>query len=136
MPLEPMQKDRESRPLSNPGREPFTTIDDLTQKAEELANGLQKLGEYKHPLDIRKGVRKRKEVSDMAEREENRTIKAGAKTYFFDIKNTKEGKPFLVITESRFKGEGKERERASVIVFPENAEEFSQAVAEMIGRLG
>ena len=72
----------------------------------------------------------------MAEREENRTIKAGAKTYFLDIKSTKEGKPYLVITESRFKGEGKERERASVMVFPENAEEFSQAVTEMTGKLG
>jgi len=131
-----MQKNRGSRSGSDPDREPFTTIDDLTQKAEELANGLLKLGEYKHPLDIRKGVKRRKGVSDMAEREENRTIKAGAKTYFLDIKSTKEGKPYLVITESRFKGEGKERERASVIVFPENAEEFSQAVAEMTGKLG
>ena len=130
-----MQKDRESSPGNDPDREPFTTIDDLTQKAEELASGLQKLGEYKHPLDVRKGVKKRKEVSEMAEREENRTIKAGAKTYFLDIKKTKEGKPYLVITESRFKGEGKERERASVLVFPENAEEFSQAVVEMTGKL-
>ena len=36
----------------------------------------------------------------------NKTVKAGLTTYFFDIKETKGGKLYLVITESRFKGEG------------------------------
>ena len=133
--LELMRNNRKSKSGSDLGREPFTTIDDLAHKAEELASGLRNLGEHKHPLDIRRGIKKGKEVSDMAEKDESRTIKAGSKTYFFDLKETKEGKPFLVITESRFKGEGKERERASVLVFPESAEEFSQAVGEMTKKL-
>ena len=36
----------------------------------------------------------------------NKTVKAGSTTYFFDIKETKGGKLYLVITESRFKGRG------------------------------
>ena len=65
----------------------------------------------------------------MVERQQNsKTVKAGSKTYFFDIKETKEGKPYLLITESRFKGEGEERERSSIIVFQENAQEFTEAV--------
>ena len=57
------------------------------------------------------------------------------KTYFFDIKKTKEDKPYLVITESRFKGEGKERERVSIAIFPENTEEFAEAVGEMTAKI-
>ena len=36
----------------------FTTIDDLIYLARELQLGLSKLGEYKYPLGVRKGVRK------------------------------------------------------------------------------
>jgi len=47
----------------------------------------------------------------------SKVVKAGSKTYFFDIKKTQEGKAYLVITESRFQGEERKRERASLIVF-------------------
>lgn len=124
-----MPKERESESGSDPVREPFVTIDDLVMKADELASGLRTLSEYKHPLDIRRG--KREGVKDMTDDAESRTVKAGSKTYFFDIKKTRQDKPYLVITESRFKGEGKERERVSISIFPENAEEFSEAVAAM-----
>ena len=129
-----MPKRKGSTLKNEPGREPFTTIDDLTQQAEELANGLRKLGGYKHPLGIRRGASiKREEVSDVTD--ESKTVKAGAKTYFFDLKETKEGKPYLVITESRFKGEGEERERNTIVVFPENAEAFVKAVSKMAAKL-
>lgn len=59
-------------------------------------------------------------------------VKAGANTYFMDLKETRDGKPYLVITESRFKGEGKERERTSIAVFPEYARDFLQALQEMV----
>ena len=130
-----MPKERESKQNSDAAREPFVTIDDLLQQAEALTNGLRTLSEYRHPLDIRRGVGEREEVSDMPENPESKIVKAGARTYFFDIKQTKEDKPFLVITESRFKGEGEERERSSITVFPEQAEEFGQAVSEMTTRL-
>ena len=72
----------------------------------------------------------------MAGNDDSMQVKAGGRTYFFDLKKTKDGKPFLVITESRFKGEGEERERNTIMVFPENAGEFSDAVSKMVAKLG
>ena len=72
----------------------------------------------------------------MAEHEDSITVKAGSKTYFFDLKQTRDNKPYLLITESRFKGEGEERERVSISIFPETAEAFGQAVTGMMARLG
>lgn len=67
--------------------------------------------------------------------QKSETVRAGSKTYFIDLKETKDGKPFLVITESRFKGEGDERERVSIAVFPEHAEAFLNALQEMVPEL-
>ena len=53
-----MPNDKVSGLGSNPDREPFITIDDLIQKAQELFAGLEKLSKYKYPLDIRRGVGK------------------------------------------------------------------------------
>jgi len=53
----------------------------------------------------------------MADQNDSKTVKAGSKTYFFDLKETKEGQPYLTITESRFMGEGQDRERVSIVVF-------------------
>ena len=108
----------------------FTTIDDAIGLAEELLSSLNKLGEYKHPLDVRRGVGK---VVDKDER--SKILKAGAKTYFFDIKETKDKKPFLLITESRFKGEGDERERSSILVFQQNVQDFAQAISDLAEKI-
>ena len=119
-------------------RETFTTIDDCIQLAQELASRLNQLGEQKHPLSVRRGDsmrKRRREVVSVIDKENSKIVKASSKTYFFDIKQTKEGKPYLVITESRFQGEGKNRERASIAVFPEHAKEFLEATREMIGKL-
>lgn len=62
---------------------------------------------------------------------ESRQIRAGARTYFFDVAMTSEGKRYLKITESRFKGENDERERASILVFPEQAKAFLAVVTEL-----
>ena len=133
----PMLKSSESAWGSSTVREPFTTIDDLIEKARDLFAGLSQLGEFKYPLDVRKGIvlKKRREVVSMSDADESRTIKAGTKTYFFDLKKTKEGKPYLVITESRFKGEGKDRERVSIVLFPEHAQAFLEKVQEMVGKI-
>ena len=72
---------------------------------------------------------------NMTEPNDSRTVKAGSKTYFFDLKDTKEGQPYLVITESRFKGEGQDRERACIAVFADHAQEFLEAAQEMIEKL-
>ena len=71
----------------------------------------------------------------MADQNDSKTVKAGSKTYFFDLKETKEGQPYLTITESRFMGEGKDRERSSIVVFPDHAQDFLQATQEMVKKL-
>ena len=94
----------------------FITIDDALATAKRLTDMLSQLGEYKHPLDVRKGTvaKHRKEVGDVAE---SKQMKGSGRTYFFDFKETKDGKAFLVITESR-KGDGDKWERSSIMVFP------------------
>ena len=72
----------------------------------------------------------------MEKKSTSKTIRAGAKTYFFDIKKTKHKKPYLTITESNFKGEGEDRERKMLIIFPENARKFADAVSLMVSKLG
>jgi len=115
---------------------PFITIDDLVGMAGELYQGIRRLSEYKHPLDIRRGMRKRKGVIQLIEQKENsETIKAGSKTYFFDLRNTREGKTFLSITESRLKGEGGERERNTILIFPEEAQKFADTVTAMVSKV-
>ena len=129
-----MPNEKESESGSSQDREPFITIDDLVQQAQELFSGLKRLSEFKYPLDIRRGVRKgvKKRMSDD---KQSRQIKGGGRTYFLDLEETREGKPYLRITESR-KGEGDKFERNRVNVFPEDAEEFAQAVSEMASKLG
>lgn len=121
--------------LNDRNHRKFVTIDDLRQLAEELVSGLKQLSKHKYPLDVRRGVTQGKEVSSMERENDGRQIKAGSRTYFFDIKETKEGKSYLVITESHFKGEGSQRERNRITVFPENLEEFGRVVSEMITKL-
>lgn len=60
-----------------------------------------------------------------------RSLKCGKKTYFFDIKKAENGKKYLVITESKWKG-GDDRERHHIIIFEENAENFKTMVSETV----
>jgi hypothetical protein len=65
----------------------------------------------------------------------SKTVKAGSRTYFIDIKKTSDGRNYLTITESRFKGEGSDRVRASILIFSESAKEFQEALSEMAAHL-
>jgi len=124
------------RPKRNESPKSFITIDDLAHMAEELLDGIIQLSEYKHPLDVRKGETFIKEVTDMTGQSgESMTLKARGKTYFFDIRKTKEGKPYLGITESHLKKESKEPQRSTVFIFPEDAPNFKKAFTEMIDKL-
>ena len=44
------------RPKRNSRQKSFITIDDLAIMVEELLDGIIRTSEYKHPLDVRKGV--------------------------------------------------------------------------------
>jgi len=117
-------------------KEVYITIDDLMMQAEALRDGLQKLGEYKHPLRVRKGSRKEVTAMDEQQIDNSRTIKAGKKTYFFDIKRTNDGKPYLVITESWFKDdENSKPDRNNIIVFPEQARDFALTLCAMLDKI-
>ena len=109
----------------------FATIDDMLDLARKLVDGLNQLGERKDPLEIRRGVR------NMVERAESKSemLKAAGKTFFFDVKETREKKPYLVITESRLKGEGEKPERSSIMIFQENLGEFAEVVAKMAKKI-
>jgi hypothetical protein len=109
----------------------FATIDDMLDLARKLVDGLNQLGDRKDPLEIRRGVR------NMVERAETKSemLKAAGKTFFFDVKETREKKPYLVITESRLKGEGEKPERSSIMIFQENLGEFVEVVAKMAKKL-
>lgn len=73
----------------------------------------------------------------MAVDTKSKTIRAGAKTYFLDVKETPTEKtPYLAITESLFKGEGEERHRSTITVFPEQIDEFLDALKELAQQLG
>jgi len=120
-----------TEPESNLRRPGFATIDDMLDLARELVDGLNQMGERRHPLDIRRGVR------NMVEREEKKSemLKASGKTFFFDLKETREKKPYLVITESRLKGEGEKPERSSIMIFQENLGEFAEIVGKLAKRM-
>lgn len=79
-----------------------------------------------------------KGVSNITNTNENtgsKQVRAGSRTYFIDVETSKEGQRYLKITESRFKGDDKERERATIIVFPDKAAELAGAIAAMVKRL-
>ncbi|MDH3943348.1 MAG: PUR family DNA/RNA-binding protein, partial [Anaerolineae bacterium] len=109
----------------------FTTIDDAIRITRILLTNLIRLGEYKHPFDVRRGVRG---LTTKKERESD-VVKAGSRTYFFDIQETKEGKAFLTISESRYMGEDKDRERNTIAVFPEQIEAFAKTMSRMAKKI-
>ena len=63
-------------------------------------------------------------------------LRAGKKTYFFDVKLASNSKKYLKITESSFEGEGKERRYNSFLLFPEQVVEFQKNLNEISNFLG
>ncbi|MBY0425112.1 MAG: PUR family DNA/RNA-binding protein [Cytophagales bacterium] len=61
-------------------------------------------------------------------------IRAGKRTYFFDIKSTKGQDYFLTITESkkRFKADGHYYEKHKIFLYKEDLEKFSEALQEAV----
>lgn len=94
---------------------------------------LRKLRDFKHPLGVRRGISRRS--TDMTGGETSRILKAKGRTYFFDIKKTHDEKPYLVITESRFRGNDQPSYQARIAVFPEDAGSFFEALEVMMKKL-
>lgn len=62
-------------------------------------------------------------------------FRIGSKTFFFDVNIASNDKKYLKITESRFMGEGQDRIRNSVVLFPEDIVDFQQSLKDMVGYL-
>jgi hypothetical protein len=59
----------------------------------------------------------------------SKNIKAGGRTYFFDIRKTKSGDKYIHITES--KQENGEWIRNNIVIFQEHADEFFKILNEI-----
>jgi hypothetical protein len=129
-----MTKERPSPPAGTTPEAPIT-LDALAAQVGLLAEAVSRLTTVDQSPTIPHEAPVGEEVVDMTEHDDSIIVKAGSKTYFFDLKQTRDNKPYLLLTESRYKGEGEERERVSITVFPESAAPFGQAVAEMVGRI-
>ncbi len=57
-------------------------------------------------------------------------IRANSKTYFLDLKKTKQGSAYLQITESR-KGQNNQFVRSTINLFPESFGEFIEALTRL-----
>lgn len=58
------------------------------------------------------------------------SIKAGSRTYFFDVKESSDGVKYLVVSESRARKSGFEHNR--VMVFQENFDSFMDGFQKMM----
>jgi hypothetical protein len=111
-------------------KEKINAIDDLLVHAGRLYKGLIELSQQRHPLEIRRGV------SDMNAERESETVKAKGRTYFLDLENTKDGKPYLRITESHINKRNNESVRNTILVFQEDIHDFTTALTKMAYKVG
>ena len=73
-------------------------------------------------------------MDDVANKD-SQTVRAGSTTYFIDVRQTKAGKPYITITESRFQGEGEKHRRTFISIFPEHISDFLQALNSIAGTI-
>ncbi len=61
-------------------------------------------------------------------------VRAGKRTYFFDVKSTRSNDYYLTITESRrrYKDDGYYYEKHKVFLYKEDFEKFADGLAEVI----
>jgi hypothetical protein len=131
-PMRPPSLDMSSRNSTEQGsgrrrpeRQSFLTLDECIASADELAQRLRQLGAQKHPLDIRKGIR------PLPDKAITKTVRGASRTYFFDVRRAQDGRPFLVITESRLR----EKQRVQITIFSEQAQEFLEALTAVTTQL-
>ena len=80
---------------------------------------------------------KEEQVTTNQETPEKNKVKSsyfriGAKTFFFDVNLASNNNRYLKVTESRYMGEGAESIRNSVVIFPEQIEDFQRSLKEMV----
>ena len=60
-----------------------------------------------------------------------KTVRGGGRTYFFDLRESKNGNKYVQVTETR-KGQDGQSVRNTLFLFPDQAEEFQSALSEII----
>lgn len=77
--------------------------------------------------------------NSFGEREEiySQSVKAGRRTYFFDVKSTRNNDFYLTITESKkFTEDGSERfEKHKIFLYKEDFEKFEDALKECLAKI-
>jgi hypothetical protein len=68
-------------------------------------------------------------MSDTAATMYSTMVRAGKTTYYVDVKEAKNGRKFISISENRI-DEGEKKQRSTVRVFGESVEQFRQAINE------
>ena len=61
-------------------------------------------------------------------------LKAGNKTYFFDVKAAKNGNKYLTITDSSINKDG-QKFRSTITVFQDQMQNFNQAIQEVLEKV-
>jgi hypothetical protein len=65
----------------------------------------------------------------------SKRVRAGRRTYFFDVKATRSSKDFyIIITESKRLG-GEDYEKHKIFLYKEDFRKFATALAESIGHI-
>lgn len=65
----------------------------------------------------------------------SKSVRAGRRTYFFDVKSTRNNEYYLTITESKkrfFEDGGFKYEKHKLFIYPEDFEKFSSSLEEVI----
>lgn len=77
--------------------------------------------------------------NNFEERDEiySKAVKAGRRTYFFDVKSTRGNDLYLTITESKkFSDDGSERfEKHKIFLYKEDFEKFTEALRESLEKI-
>ncbi|MCB9036925.1 MAG: DUF3276 family protein [Lewinellaceae bacterium] len=61
------------------------------------------------------------------------TVKGDSRTYFFDLKQSEKGDPYLLITESRKSKEAEsDFERSRIIIWNQDFDKFTKALSNVI----
>ena len=66
---------------------------------------------------------------------ESHKVRAGSRTYSFDLKQARNGDNYVAITESRFRGEGAGHDRQRITIFKDARLEFRGAIQHMLGEI-
>src|SRR4030042_2000447 len=90
-----------------------------------------------YPKFIMEGEIDKKEVLEKVERQEifSKSLRAGKRTYFFDVKATRRNDYYLTITESkkRFNKDGRfHYEKHKIFLYKEDFEAFMEYLAEVV----